>query len=395
MNPVLFLTLRYLLSVRGSTLLISLISLFGVFLGVSAIILTLGVFTGFQDTLKEKILSTTPHVIISNVGDTSLSNLRIKIQHLKEVKTAIPFTLYSAIMTKGENVQPVTVKAVDFYDPEFVETIGRYMEEGDIKDLIVGKGISEVLDLKVGSLAVLVSPMGIRTPTGFVPKTREVSIGGIFYTGTYDKDFVVVYMDRKEAKRFFKRGFKFEGIEVYLKNPYLAQEVKEKIKGLLGEELVVIRSWIDLNKPLFNALQLEKLALFLILLLMVLVGSFNITSLLFVKTKEKMRDIAVLKTFGMRTSDVQKIFVGVGMSIGFVGALLGIGMSYLVGFIINEYRLIRVPEEVYMMSHIPVHIELWDVVATFVGTMILSFLSSLIPARRASREKVVRVLRNE
>ncbi len=395
MNPVLFLALRYLTSVRGSTLLISLISLLGVFLGVSAIILTLGVFTGFQDTLKEKILSTTPHVIISNVGDRSLSNLRIKIQHLKEVKTAIPFTLYSAIMTRGENVQPVTVKAVDFYDPEFVKTIGKYMQKGDIKDLVVGKGISEVLDLKVGSLAVLVSPMGIRTPTGFVPKTREVSIGGIFYTGTYDKDFVVVYMDQKEAKRFFKRGFKFEGIEVYLKNPYLAQEVKEKIKGLLGEELVVIRSWIDLNKPLFNALQLEKLALFLILLLMVLVGSFNITSLLFVKTKEKMRDIAVLKTFGMRTSDVQKIFVGVGMSIGFVGALLGIVVSYLVGFIINEYRLIRVPEEVYMMSHIPVHIELKDVVATFVGTMILSFLSSLIPARRASREKVVRVLRNE
>ncbi len=395
MNPVLFLTLRYLVSVRGSTLLISLISLFGVFLGVSAIILTLGVFTGFQDTLKEKILSTTPHVIISNVGDKSLSNLRIKIQHLREVSTTIPFTLYSAIMTKGENVQPVTVKAVDFYDREFLKTIKKHLKEGGVRDLIIGKGVSEVLDLKVGSSAILVSPMGIRTPTGFVPKTKEVAVGGIFYTGTYDKDFVVVYMDRKEARRFFKRGFKFEGIEVYLKNPYLAQEVKEKIKGLLSDELVIIRSWIDLNKPLFNALQLEKLALFLILLLMVLVGSFNITSLLFVKTKEKMRDIAVLKTFGMRTSEVQKIFVGVGMSIGVVGALLGIGVSYLLGFIINEYRLIRVPEEVYMMSYIPVHIELRDVVATFVGTMILSFLSSLIPARRASREKVVRVLRNE
>jgi lipoprotein-releasing system permease protein len=303
--------------------------------------------------------------------------------------------MYNAILSKGDNVQPVTVKAVNYLDKEFLEMVSSQLQRGTVQDLVIGKGIAEILSVKPGDTVILVSPLGIRTPTGFVPKTKEINVGGIFYTGTYDKDFVIVYMNKKVASKFFKRGLKFEGIEVYLEDPYRAQEIKGDIEEALREELVIVRSWIDLNKPLFNALQLEKLALFLILLLMVVVASFNITSLLFVKSREKMRDIAILKTFGMKTSDIQKIFVTVGMTIGVVGALLGIIFSYIASYFINEYRLIRVPEEVYMMNHIPVHIEPLDLIATFAGTLFLSLLSSLIPSTRASRENVVRVLRNE
>jgi len=128
---------------------------------------------------------------------------------------------------------------------------------------------------------------------------------------------------------------------------------------------------------------------------MVLVASFNITSLLFVKSKEKIRDIAVLKTFGMGSGGILRIFITVGMTIGVAGALTGIGVSFALAYLINEYRLIRVPEEVYMMSHIPVHIDTFDLMATFAGTLALSFVSSLIPALRASRENIVSVLRNE
>ncbi len=386
---------RYLLSVRGSTLLITGIALLGVFLSVSAILLTLGVFTGFQDQLRDKLLATSPHVIVTNVGDQDLSTIQYKISRLEGIKTVIPFTLYNAILSKGDNVQPVTVKAVNYLDKEFLEMLSSQLNRGTVQDLVIGKGIAEVLGVKPGDSVVLVSPLGIRTPTGFIPKTKETTVGGIFYTGTYDKDFVIVYMNKKTASRFFKRGMKFEGIEVYLDDPYSAQEVKEKIESALKDDLVIVRSWIDLNKPLFNALQLEKLALFLILLLMVVVASFNITSLLFVKSKEKMRDIAILKTFGMRTGDIQRIFVSVGLSIGIIGAFLGIIGSFVASYFINEYRLIRVPEEVYMMNYIPVHIEVRDLIATLVGTIVLSFLSSLIPSTRASKENVVRILRNE
>ena len=389
------LALRYLISVKGSTLLITAISFLGVFLSVSAILLTLGVFTGFQDTLKEKILSNAPHLIVSFVGEHDVKSVRKKIESLEEVRGVIPFTLYNAILSKEDRLQPITIKAVDYRDEFFRKMTEKHLVKGGIEDIVIGKGSADILGVSVGDKAIMVFPTGIRTPTGFIPKTREVRIGGIFKTGSYDKDYVIAYMREKEARRFFRRGFRFEGLEVYIKDPYRAQEVKDKLEGTLKDDLIIVRSWIDLNKPLFNALQLEKLALFLILLLMVLVASFNITSLLFVKSKEKIRDIAILKTFGMKRGGVSKIFLSVGLSIGLVGALCGIGVSFLIAYFINEYRLIRVPEEVYMMSHIPVHMKATDIVATFVGTIFLSFMSSLLPALRASRERIVDILRKE
>ena len=395
MSLTLRIALRYLLSVRGSTLLITLISFFGVFLSVSAILLTVGVFTGFQDSLKEKILSSAPHVVVSAVGEEDLEDIRRRIEEVPGVRGTLPFVLYSAILAKEDRVQPVTVKAVSYTEKVFRDMVGRHLVEGKLEDLVVGKGIADVLGVGAGEAAVLVFPTGIRTPTGFIPKTREVRIGGIFETGAYDRDFVIVFMKDAEARRFFKRGFRFEGIEVYVEDPYGVQEIKKEIERRVGEDLFLVRSWIDLNRPLFNALQLEKLALFLILLLMVLVASFNITSLLFVKSREKIRDIAVLKTFGMKSGGILRIFITVGMTIGVSGALTGIGVSFVLAYLINEYRLIRVPEEVYMMSYIPVHIDFLDLTATFAGTLVLSFVSSLIPALRASRENIVGVLRNE
>ena len=395
MSLTIKIALRYLISVKGSTLLITFISFAGVFLSVSAILLTLGVFTGFQDSLKDKILSSTPHVIVSLISEEDTGPIKERIASVDSVKGVLPFTLYSAILSKEGKLQPVTVKAVDYRDPTFIELVEKHLEEGRLKGVIVGKGIADVLGVSAGDRAVLVFPTGIRTPTGFVPKTKEVLIGGVFHTGSYDKDFVIAFMEEKEAQSFFRRGFKFRGLEVYIEDPYRAQEIKYKIGRLLADKSVMVRSWIDLNKPLFNALQLEKLALFLILLLMVAVASFNITSLLFVKSKEKIRDVAVLKAFGMSAKGVVRIFLLVGLSIGFLGALSGIVFSFVVAYFINEYKLIRVPEEVYMMSHIPVHIELPDLVATFCGTLILSFVSSLIPSLKASKESIVSILRNE
>ena len=395
MRIALKIAIRYLISVKGSTLLITLISFFGVFLSVCAILLTLGVFTGFQDSLKEKILSSAPHIIVSSSGFEDLNLFRRRIENIPEVVEVLPFTLYNAILVKEDRVQPVTIKAVSYKEKAFKDIVGSQLVSGKLKGLVIGKGIADVLGVFAGDSVILVSPMGIRTPTGFVPKTKEVKVGGVFQTGSYDRDFVIAYMRHREAKRFFKRGFKFDGLEVYIKDPYTAQEVKRKILETLGKKTLIVRSWIDLNRPLFNALQLEKLALFLILLLMVLVASFNITSLLFVKAREKVRDIAVLKTFGMKSADILRIFLLVGMTIGVVGSILGMAASFGIAYLINEYKIIRVPEEVYMMTHIPVHIKATDLVAVFLGTLFLSFLSSLIPAMKASQENVVRVLRNE
>ncbi len=389
--------LRYLISSKGSTLLITFISFFGVFLSVSAILLTLGVFTGFQDTLKEKILSSTPHIIVSVIGGKDPFAYEESIRSHQQVETVVPFLLYHGILSKSSSLQPVTVKAIRVKDLK--ELLSRYKVKGDPKlgdgNVVLGKGVADSLGAKVGSKLLLINPLGVKTPTGFLPKTKEVKVSAIFETGAYDKDFVVVFVDLTESKRFFKRGFSYEGIEVYIKDPYSAQEVKRDLEKMLKEDLVIVRSWIDLNKPLFNALQLEKLALFLILLLMVVVASFNITSLLFVKSREKLKDVAVLKAFGMQTKEIATIFVSVGALIGLVGATSGVLFSFGVAQVINEYKLIRVPEEVYMMSYIPVHIKTSDLISVFLGTIILAVLSSLLPSLKIAREKVVSVLRNE
>ncbi len=387
--------LRYLISVKGSTLLITFISFFGVFLSVSAILLTLGVFTGFQDTLKEKILSTAPHIIISILGEEDTEDIKKAVEKLPGIDGAVGFTLYNAILSRDGNLHPVTVKAVRYSNRTFRKILRKQLTEGSFNGVILGQGIADSLGVSEGDRAVLVFPTGVRTPTGFVPKTREVKIGGIFHTGSYDRDFVIAYMPEEEAHKFFRRGFKFRGVELYITDPYRAQEVKNLVEEALKGRNVLVRSWIDLNKPLFNALQLEKLALFLILLLMVAVASFNITSLLFVKVKEKIKDVAILKTFGMNKKSILKIFILVGLTIGIVGAILGTVFSFTVAYLANEYKLIRVPEEVYMMSYIPVHIKLSDLIATLLGTLFLSFVSSLVPALKASRENIVNVLRNE
>lgn len=395
MNTYLKIAIRYLFSVKGSTLIITLVAFLGVFLSVSAIILTLGIFSGFQDELKNKILSKSPHIVITLYTDEEKKRVEEKLKKFNgEIDSFLSYKLYNALASKEGTITNITIKATDFKNTVFQRFIKERLTQGDVSNLIIGQGVAELLRAYLGNEITLISLFGIKTPTGIIPKTKKVEVGGIFYTGTYDQDYFVAYWDIREAKKFFKRDLGTNITEVYLRNPYKANELKEKLLRDLGD-FIVIRSWIDLNKPLFHALELEKLGLFFILLLMVLVASFNITSLLFVKIKEKIKDIAILKTFGMNSTGILKIFLIVGLFIGIVGGLSGIVNAYLLAFLINKYKLIKVSKEVYMMSYIPVHIKLKDVLLTLGGTLVLSFVSSFIPALHAAREKVIEVLRNE
>ncbi len=395
MKPILRIALRYLFSSRGSTLLITLIAFLGVFMSVSAILLTMGVFAGFQDALKEKILSGSPHVILMPSDEGEVPNMVKSLRGMPEVRSAVSSEAYNAILVKDEDLMSLSVKLVDFSDREVKDFIDKFIIDSvQGKGIIIGEGISSTLDISAGDKVLLVSPLGTRTPVGFIPKTKEVKVVGVFYTGSYDKDYVLAYMDKEEGRKFFRGMMRFTLIEVYLKDPYKAQEFKDKIFNTFGSKSI-IRSWIELNRPLFNALELEKLGLFFVLMLMVSIASFNITSLLFVKVREKMRDIAIMKAYGVKSSQIALIFLMVGTVIGIVGACVGVAFSYIGGHFITEYRLISVPEDIYMMSYVPVHIRVSDTLLTFVGTLILSFLSSLLPALKASRENIISILRNE
>ena len=384
MSLIFRLALRYLTSIKGSALLVSLIAFLGISLSVSAILLTMGAFSGFQRTLKEKILSTTPHIIVSLIEEGNYEVEENKIINLPEVKNAIYITIYQGMVSKDGRVQAVSVKGMKR------EEVGLNTEGG----VLVGEGLASLLGIELGDEIVLISPFSVRTPLGFVPKVGYYKVAGFIKTGTFEQDYLTIVMSVDDAQKFFGQQWQLKGYEVYIKDPYLAQEVKEKIENILGSKAFV-SSWIDLNRQLFNALQLEKVAIFFVLLLMATLSSFNITSLLFMKVRDKVRDIAVLRTYGFKRKDIMLTFLMQGLLLGFSGAVSGIILAFVGQFLINHYRLIRVPSEVYLMDHIPSNIELVDGVITFVLALLISLLASVIPSYRASKLSVVEILRKD
>ncbi len=388
MIPTFSLSLRYLLSSRGSTLLVSLIAFFGVVLSVSALLLTMGVFAGFQYALREKILSASPHIVVSLLSHEEGKDHATIISKVAGVKRVYSLILYNGFISQGGRLTSVSVKALE--PKEAYQIYGLSLKDG----ILVGRGLADILGLNVGDEVMLVSPMGTRTPFGIIPRARTFKVEGIFQKGVFDQDYATVVMDTRVAIDFFGNSYQLFGYEVYLRDPYKAQQVKEEIEKKLGY-IAIVRSWIDLNKPLFNALQLEKVGIFFVLMLMIVIASFNITSLLFMKVKEKVKDIAVLRTFGLKRKQVVFIFLLQGLMLGISGAFVGFLLSLVGGYLINEYRLIRVPADVYLMEHVPVHFELTDLIFTLLGAVLLSLLASLLPAYRAGRESIVKVLRNE
>lgn len=386
MKPIFSVSFRFLLSGKGSTQLVSFIALLGVSLGVSALLLTMGVFAGFQHELKEKILSASPHIIVSLL-DTN-KDYKDKIENIEGIKNVYSVALYQGLVSREGRISSVSVKALT---PEDAYRIyGVKLKEG----VAVGAGLADILGLKKDEEILLLSPIGQRTPFGFLPRARSYVVEGIFQKGVFDQDYVTVVMDIKGARDFFGDAYQLSGYEIYLRDPYKAQEIRNKIERLLGPGAIV-RSWIDLNKPLFNALQVEKVGIFFVLMLMIVIASFNITSLLFMKARDKMKDIAVLRAFGLKSRQVIFIFLLQGLMLGSLGTLIGLILSLVGAYFINEYKLIRVPADVYLMDHVPVYFEMRDVISTLLGALFLSLLSSLLPAYRASKEGIVRVLRNE
>ena len=386
MRVLLRLSFRYLTSVKGSALLVSLIAFFGVALSVSAILLTMGAFSGFQKALKEKILAKSPHIIISLIEDGSYEEEEKRLRAISQIKELNYLVVYQGIISKDGRVQAVSVKAMKVQD---VKKMG-----GTEGSILIGDGLAGLLGVDIGEEITLVSLFGTRTPFGFIPKVGHYKVAGLLKAGTFDQDYLTVIMTLEDAQKFFGESWQLKGYEVYLKDPYKAQEVKQEVEKIFGTRAFV-RSWIDLNQQLFNALQLEKVAIFFVLLLMATISSFNITSLLFMKVRDKVRDVAILRTYGFKSKDVMLTFLLQGLILGFGGASLGIVLAMVGQFLINEYRLIRVPSEVYLMDHIPSSIEVKDLAITFFVALFISLLASLAPSYRASKLSVVEILRKD
>jgi lipoprotein-releasing system permease protein len=386
---------RYLLSGSFSTKLITFISLFGVFIATLSLTLTVGIMNGFENTVKEKILQNLPNLVVytDNLQQSEEVINFLKNHYGKEIKLTFWVAQYNLILQKGRKLSQATVYAGNLKDLQKFLSLKENLIEGSISKngILVGLKLADQLGIfDVPTAITLIDPIAIKTPIGFLPKIKHSQVVGIYSTHftVYDQAAIV---DWETFNRFFKNPT--FSVVVQLKNPY---EVK-KIASALNREFpsLYTLTWIDSNKEFFGALKLEKLGMALVVGLIVVVATFNITSLLLMKVQEKRKDIAIFRSFGIGRGFIFKLFLLQGLVIGLIGASAGLSVAMLLAFVSNKYHLIKVPADVYLTPYMPIEPSAIDCISIFGFVILLSTLAAYIPAYRASKEKIVNILRNE
>lgn len=404
-----FVARRYLFSHRKQAFIyvISLMSIIGVALGVAALVVVLGVYNGLTTDMRDKILGANAHgIVLSYIPDAFGKNpgLRDEILHTPGVTGATPFIYTEVMLSSGDGVKGLMLRGVDPRTAPGVLSMLKAIKKGSINGLetgdgtpgiIIGEELAKHIGLGMGSRVNLLSPSGEKTTTGFQPRIRPFEVAGIFKTGMYEYDSSLAFVTLDAARELLglDPGF-LSGIEIAVDDVYRADEITKELTDNIGNPFYA-RSWMDMNANLFAALKLEKIGMFILLIMVVLIGSFSIVATLVMLVMEKTRDIAVMMSMGATRKMIRRIFMYQGTIIGFVGTMLGYALGLTVGYLLKRYQFIKLPENVYTLDHLPIIITVPDVLIIGGAAMLLCFLSTLYPARQASRLKPADALRYE
>jgi len=416
MNYELFIGLRYLRARRRETFisLITLISILGVMIGVMTLNVVMAVMTGFEEVLRDRLLGINAHIAVIKSGDrlTDYEQVVDQIQQEKGVVAAAPSVYGQVMVTSGGRVSGVVVRGIDPDRAARVVDIQPYIKEGSLGALkksypvevegrsvslpgaILGTRLAGQLKVLVGEPIQVVSPLATPTVLGMVPKVRRFVVAGLFDSGMHEYDATLVYMNLPDAQRFFEIGDSVSAIEIRVQDVYQAQEIAGKIQRQLGFPYFA-EDWSRLWPNLFSALRLEKTVYFLVLLLMVLIGAFNIISTLIMVVMEKKKDIAILQSMGATRRSIRRIFLIKGCVIGTVGTLLGVLFGYGICLLIERYQFIELPKDVFLISTVPVRIYLGNFVLVALTSFFVCLLASVYPARHAAKLDPVEIIRYE
>jgi lipoprotein-releasing system permease protein len=405
----LFIGLRYLKAKRKQTFVsvISFISISGVAIGVMALIIVLGVMTGFSDDLRNKILGAKSHLVISQYGAgiTNYREIMEKVEKTKDVVSTTP-SIYSQVMLSSpSNALGVVLKGIDVDSAPKVTNLASIIKEGNLSDLkgpassgrpgiILGKELAMILGVFRGDNIKVISPFGTMTPGGMVPRSKEFTVVGIFDSGMYEYDSTLSYISLDNAQHFLNKPGIATGIEVKVKEIYRVKQTSQKIGKKLGVDYRV-RDWMEMHKNLYAALKLEKMAMFIILVLIILVAAFNIVGTLIMVVNDKHKDIAILKSMGARSLSIMKIFILEGLIIGLTGTTLGILGGFLLAFLQNTYHIIALPPDVYYISHLLIKITPRDLILVVFSAISITLLATIYPSWQASKLDPVEALRYE
>jgi len=422
MSFELLISLRHLKAKRAQKF-ISLntwISIGGVALGVMALIVVIAVMSGFGKDLRDKILGTNSHIVVTNItrsGIDDFESVLKKVMQSDGIKAAAPFILNQVMLTFGSKSSGVVVRGVDPEREAMVSDLEKNMIQGEIgmlksrkknkegpghDNIILGKELSQKLGVQVGDAISMVSPASRLTPMGLIPKIKLFEVVGLFESGMFEYDSSLAFISIQSAQRFFAMKGKVSGIEIRVENIDSADQIAELLQENLGFPYYV-RDWMRMNKNLFSALRLEKIVMFIILILIILVAAFNIVSTLFMVVMEKTKEIAILKSMGASRTSIMKIFSFQGLIIGLLGTLIGCvggftivpNLNKIVGFIENIFGITAFPSDVYYLDKLPSEIQYMDSFLIVVFSIAICFVASLYPAWRASRIDPVDGLRYE
>jgi lipoprotein-releasing system permease protein len=417
-----FVSLRHLKAKREQKF-ISLntwISIGGVALGVMALIVVIAVMSGFGKDLRDKILGTNSHIVITNINQSGMDNFEFvlkKVMEVKGVEAAGPFILNQVMLTFGDNSSGVVIRGVDPNRGAMVSDLEKNMVRGEIavlrknknvtsgpyrEKIILGKELAHKLGVQMDDTVSMVAPASHLTPMGLIPKIKLYKVVGLFESGMFEYDSSLAFVSIQSAQKFFSMNEKVSGIEIRVDDIDHADKIAESLQERLGFPYYA-RDWMRMNKNLFSALRLEKIVMFIILILIILVAAFNIVSTLFMVVMEKTKEIAILKSMGASRASIMKIFSFQGLIIGVTGTLIGcIGglaivpnLNDIVGFIENLFGITAFPSDVYYLDKLPSEIQYLDSFLIVVFSIAICFLASLYPAWRASRMEPVDGLRYE
>ncbi len=399
-----FLGLRYLRA-RGQRANLSLfvwIGVGGVFLGVAALIVVLAVMTGFQDGIRDKIIAANPHLLVFATGAGGLRDADTVAERIRAVpggRPPTPFVLQQALFSsEAGGAHGGLVRGVEAGRPEVAADLRSQLRSGSVEPLeagepvvLLGVELARLLGVLPGDTVTLISPRGAMTAVGMVPRMRRFTVAGTIEVGMYEYDASIAYLALPAAREFAALAGP-TGIEVKLVDPFAARRVGAEILRRLGSGYWA-RDWMDMNRNLFAALQLEKLALFVIVTIIVLVAAFAIIGHLVLLVAEKRKEIGVLKAIGASGASISAVFFSVGMAIGVVGTAAGSLVGLLLIWIQNTYKIIRLAGDVYQIDYLPMKLAPSDFLLVVGATLALSFLATLLPARRAGALAPVDVLR--
>ena len=399
--------LRYLLAKRRQVFIsvISLVSTLGVTVGVMALVIALALMTGLQLELESRILGSNAHVYVWNQrGFTDYHAEVARFRTLPHVKGAAPAVVSKALITASRDESFITVKGIDPALEASVTDIAGAMIKGSLASLepasanqpdgiLLGKDLAADLGVGIGDSVSLLTPQGTLSPMGMIPRTRRLRVVGLFSLGLYEFDSTYGFVTLGVAKRLFGPE-SVEMIQLRLDDVYTAPQVARVIPQQFGSDYVT-QDWTEQNHSLFSALWLEKMAISITIGLIVMVAALNIVASLILLVMEKNRDIAILKTMGASARSVTAVFMMQGLIIGIVGTAVGASAGFAISWLLDRYRLIKVPVDVYQVSYVPFRVLPLDFTLVVVAAIVVCFIATIYPSRQAARLDPAQALRYE